>query len=246
MKNKEKAPETESRFLISPLYQKRLVNSNRFLCYKADKTPYNARTKKLANITCLNDYSSFNVACNCAKNTPDFKGIGFALGYDIASGYQYCGLDFDYCIDDNGNIHPAVRKIINVLNTYTEISMSKRGLHCIFIAKKQGKICKNNNLDFCKCLELYDNGHYFALTGNIIRNKDIEYRQEQCDLIYEKYFKSKEISVIQNKNKPEQIKNKSYGEDTKICYNRLKAILTASLKKHTMCENPYCVWSSSI
>ena len=216
MTNKGKAPKNEGRFLISKLYQKRLVESNRFVCYKADKKPYNAETKQLADITNKANYRSFDFACNSVKNTPDFEGIGFVLGDfdDIC----YCGLDIDYCIDEQGKIQPEALEIINLLNTYTEISRSGKGIHCNFIAKKQGEVCKNNNLDFCKCLELYDNGRYFALTGNIINNKDIEDRQEQCNIIYEKYFKCKEIAS-DNLTKPniqqinEYPNNKKYGAD---------------------------------
>lgn len=218
MTDKKNAPIIESKnlFLISKVYQKQLVDSNRFVCYTADKKPYNAKTKKLANITDESEYQSYDYAYNVFSNNPVFKGIGFVLGSN--NEVTYCGLDIDDCINENGIISNEAIEIINLLDTYTEISKSGKGIHCIFIAKKQGNICKNSNLDFCKCLELYDRGRYFALTGNIIKNKDIENRQEQCNIIYEKYFKCKEIQPaeddsvhIQQINK--QTKNKSYGED---------------------------------
>ena len=103
-----------------------------------------------------------------------------------------------------------------MLDTYTEISKSGRGIHCIFIANKIGNVCKNNDLDFCDPLEMYDRGRYFALTGNIIRNKDAEYRQEECQKVYELYFKSKEQKIIttcsENKERTGK-KYKGYGAD---------------------------------
>ena len=137
--------------LISKLYQKRLVNSNRFVCYKADKRPYNAETKRLAKITCPTHYRSFDFACNSVKNTSDFEGISLVLGKS-KNGTTYCGLDIDDCINECGEISAEALKIINLLNTYTEISRSGKGIHCIFIAEKQGNICKNSSLDFCKCM----------------------------------------------------------------------------------------------
>lgn len=220
MENKKIAPikkDNINRFLISKVYQKRLVDSNRFICYKADKTPYNAETKKLAKVTDKADYRSFDFALNSARINPNFKGIGFVLGNDITNDFNYCGLDIDDCINDKGEISKEAIEIIDLLDTYTEISMNNRGIHCIFIAKKQGEICKNYDLDFCKCLELYDNSRYFALTGNVIVNKDIEYRQEQCNTIYDKYFKCKELPEVQTAISDNQeirnFENKKYGND---------------------------------
>jgi putative DNA primase/helicase len=202
------------RFLISPLYQEKLTTSNRFVCYKEDKRPYNAITRYQTDITNKMNYTSFYNACNSVRKNHEFEGIGFVLGYDETNDLNYCGLDIDNCIDSNGVISEQAQELIDLLDTYTEISRSGKGIHCIFIAQKQGDICKNNKLNFCKCLELYDNGRYFALTGNIIRNKDIENRQEQCNAIYNQYFKPKEITPLIAPNNPiYNEKNKTYGAD---------------------------------
>lgn len=213
MINKGKALEIESRFLINKLYQKRLTEASRFVCYKADKTPYNAKTRKRCDITNIINYSSYRDACHSALVNPAFEGIGFVLGYDAKNDTNFCGLDIDNCIDAQGKIHPKAIELIEILDTYTEISRSGRGIHCIFHARKPGDICKNGNLDFCKCLELYDNGRYFALTGNIIRDKNIAHRQKQCDRIYEMYFKHREIKAPMITKEPKITPNKSYGED---------------------------------
>lgn len=196
MTDKKNAPKGNITLLINKVYQKKLVNSNRFVCYKSDKTPYNAETKIKADCTNPVNFRSFKYAVNSVKNTPDFEGIGFVLGK--AENINYCGLDIDDCII-NGVISPEVLEIIELLDTYTEISRSGKGIHLIFQAEKKGLVCKNKDLKFCKCLELYDTGRYFALTGNIIRNKDIESRQEQCNLLYDKYFKHKELMPIPEK-----------------------------------------------
>lgn len=205
--------DNKNRFLINKLYQKRLTDANRFVCYKGDKRPYNAETKSRCDITNKINHNSFDFALNSAKKNPEFEGIGFVFGYDENRHYNYCGLDIDYCINEQGEIHPKALELIEILDTYTEISKSGKGIHCIFIAKKQGGICKNSKLDFCKCLELYDNGRYFALTGNIIRNKDIEFRQEQCNRIYDMYFKQNEIKAPAITKEYKNGLNKSYGED---------------------------------
>lgn len=212
-KNALKNESEDKRFLIDTLYQKTMVNSNRFVCYKEDKRPYNALTRYRADVTNKMHYTTYENACNSVRVNADFEGIGFVLGYDAQNDYNFCGLDIDYCINDKGEISPQAQELVDLLDTYTEISKSGRGIHCIFMAKKQGGICKNNNLDFCKCLELYDNGRYFALTGNIIRNKDIEYRQEQCDIIYNLYFKHKEVTPPIQPIAHICAENKTYGAD---------------------------------
>lgn len=212
-KNALQNESNKNRFLINPLYQEKLTNSNRFVCYKDNKQPYNAITRQRADVTNTMNHTTYENACNSVRVNADFEGIGFVLGYDAQYDYNYCGLDIDYCINENGEISEKALELIDLLDTYTEISKSGKGIHCVFIAKKQGGICKNSNLDFCKCLELYDNGRYFALTGNIIRNKDIEYRQEQCDTIYNLYFKHKEVTTPIEPIEHICAENKTYGAD---------------------------------
>lgn len=229
MTEKNKALQNESnkiRFLINPLYQKDLIKTNRFVCYKSNKQPYNAITRQRTDVTNKMNHTTYENACNSVKNNEYFEGIGFVLGYDPQNSCNYCGLDIDNCIDEQGNISDEAQTLIDMLNTYTEISKSGRGIHCIFIAKKPGNVCKNNKLNFCKCLELYDNGRYFALTGMVINNKDIEPRQDECNIIYDRYFKQKELSM-QTTTMPDISQtnnNKTYGADY------LKYILEKDLK----------------
>lgn len=44
-------------------------------------------------------------------------------------------LDLDDCIDEGGKLHPNARKIIDLCQSYTEISLSGHGLHVFGFAK---------------------------------------------------------------------------------------------------------------
>lgn len=215
MTDKTKAPKSESEKInsISKSYQTNLLNANRFVCYDENKIPYNAQTKLKANCLDESNWRSFNFVSKSIKYNPKFKGIGFVLGYDAKKQINYCGLDIDNCISEQGIISQKALNIINLLDTYTEISKSGRGIHCIFIANKKGSKCKNNNLDFCKCLEIYDKNRYFALTGNIINNKDIEYRQKECDFIYDKFFQEKQDIKCDKNISLNNIRYSDYGEN---------------------------------
>ena len=57
------------------------------------------------------------------------------MGYDETNDLNYCGLDIDNCIDSNGVISEQAQELIDLLDTYTEISRSGKGIHCIFIVK---------------------------------------------------------------------------------------------------------------
>jgi putative DNA primase/helicase len=86
------------------------------------------------------------------------KGPGFVFSKDD----PYCGIDLDNCIDDQGYLADWARKIAEYINSYTEISQSKKGIHIVIKGKKpDGSGCKKGDI------ECYDQGRFFAMTGNI-------------------------------------------------------------------------------
>lgn len=170
---------------------KNLKNEKVFVCYNSKKQPINPYNSRLhASVADNNTWSYFEQSYNTMLFNDDIEGIGVVFG-KTAKG-NLAGLDIDNCIDDEGNLSKLAIDLITLLDTYTEISKSGHGIHCLFYAEKLGNTCKINNITGCKQLELYDNAHYFALTGNTINKKSIEHRQEQCNEIYNKYFTKKE------------------------------------------------------
>jgi len=170
-----------------------------FVGYGSDKRPINPATGGNAIPTLGSTWGTLKTAIACISKYAHVNGIGVVLG-ECEQGVL-CGLDIDYCIDADGKIAEEAQRIIDTLDTYTELSPSGRGIHCLFFAKKKGEACKNSKVVGCKCIEMYDKGRYFTLTGDRLNDKDIEHRQDECDYIYDMYFEPKTTQSIQSQPK---------------------------------------------
>ena len=82
-------------------------------------------------------------------------GIGIELGAGL------CGLDLDHCVDEQGQISERAQEIINMMDSYTEISPSGTGIHILFSGNiPEGTRRKDG-------IEMYSEGRYFTVTGNM-------------------------------------------------------------------------------
>jgi hypothetical protein len=85
-------------------------------------------------------------------------GIGFVLSD------QVCGLDFDRCLDADGQLHAAVAEAITQLDSYAERSPSGQGVHIIV----EGKVERGRKLSATSSFparEVYGSGRFFTMTG---------------------------------------------------------------------------------
>ncbi len=101
------------------------------------KPPINPRTLwngSSTDATAWTDYGT--AAANIGKTASykpkdqepiksEVKGVGF-----IMTG-GYCGIDLDHVIDDEGKAAPFVERLLKVLDTYAEISVSGHGIHLL-------------------------------------------------------------------------------------------------------------------
>lgn len=86
-------------------------------------------------------------------------GIGFVFSADD----PYCGIDLDHCRDPETHIiEPWALDIIERLNTYTEISPSGTGVHCIARSPHPGDLKRKGRV------EIYTEGRYFTMTGEVL------------------------------------------------------------------------------
>ena len=124
-------------------------------------------------------------------------------GLVLAQGY--CGVDFDGVIDKNGNLAPFVARILDVLDTYTEVSPSGNGLHCLLYCKDLLEAGRNFGKQFSldargritdeagKVYEIevyfYTNGgRYFTVTGNVYRDRPIaKDKSDKLLMLYDFY-----------------------------------------------------------
>lgn len=101
-----------------------LLSLNQWVVHK-NKVPINAFTLTNASTTNPSTWSDSDTALNACQ-THQMDGVGFVF----AHGQGYVGIDIDTCIDPATNqISDEAREIVEMFDTYTEISPSGYGLH---------------------------------------------------------------------------------------------------------------------
>lgn len=128
---------------------------------KLNKTPYSAGGYK-ANTTDPKTWSHFQEIGNIYKaNGKGYSGIGFVFSKEAG----IVGIDFDGCIDEYGKIKEDIQRWVDKFpGCYIEKSQSGEGLHIICKGHIPGERRKNPKLN----IEIYEEGRYFAITGNVI------------------------------------------------------------------------------
>ncbi len=103
-------------------------------------------------------------ACRVGGDEGTVEGIGFVFSP------PYCGIDLDNVVDiHTGEVNSYALAIVQSMNSYTELSPSGTGLHIIYKGsvhsewKKKQVNALGNNTD----LEMYQQGRYFTMTGNV-------------------------------------------------------------------------------
>lgn len=101
----------------------------------------------------------------------------------------YVGIDIDSV--NLEKIDTKTLEIINTLDSYTEISVSGKGLHIIVRGSLPGGVCRKGTL------EMYQEARFFAMTGNILRGcpDEVYDRQQELEKIYKKYMEQPKIIV---------------------------------------------------
>ena len=167
---------------------------------KPKKMPINPHTGYEAKV---NDASTWGTISNANDrltrilNRQDENilgcGIGFMFGVP-GKPSGIAGIDLDYCFNEDGTLKDYAIEIVRLMDSYTEYSPSKKGLHILFTLTKSlheldasfntGK--KNTALG----IEIYDSGRYFTVTGNVYGGqiKPLNDRTEQARQVIAKYF----------------------------------------------------------
>jgi len=158
------------------------------------KVPY--RTDGLrASPTNPNDWTDFETACR-AFDPEKYNGLGFVLRKED----NIVCIDLDGCIGDDGKISDKAMYIVKILNSWTEISQSGKGLHIFVRGTKPTDQCKVTlNTSEIKAIEVYDNARYIALTGNHLPGTPLEIMERQWALneLYRLYFPKQESTPAQ-------------------------------------------------
>lgn len=153
---------------------------------KTTKRPYNALNGSLARVNDDLTWTTFNSALmGCVKY--NFDGIGFILGNGIF------GIDLDNHPDKDGNYEMTddefkvlSDEFISTLKSYAEYSQSGKGVHIIC----EGTLPEGSRRKKGSPVEMYENGRFFAFTGNVICNENINFREQEVIPLWEKYVKT--------------------------------------------------------
>jgi hypothetical protein len=92
------------------------------------------------------------------------------VGVTLAEGDGLCGADLDHCITDSGSFSPLAARLVEMAETYTEVSPSGEGLR-IFIAGKASQTFKLPHV------EIYNSGRYLTVTGDQVEGSPSELRE---------------------------------------------------------------------
>ena len=119
------------------------------------KHPYNPRTGRMASHSDLMTWSRFDTAFE-AYEDGGYGGVGFVF----CSGDPYTGVDLDGCRDpESGEVEAWAAEIAALLDSYTELSPSGKGLHIVV----EGKVPKALKLPY---IEMYSIERFFTMTGH--------------------------------------------------------------------------------
>jgi len=163
--------------------------------FKGTKIPYQSKNPYLkASTTDPKTWSSFGDAVSMA-NLHKLSGVGYVFTEE----QNIVAIDIDSCIINNEPDENA-QKLLSLFKgkTYIEKSFSGTGYHILC----KGKVPENRKI---KTIEVYTQGRYFALTGDLLdgTNKITEC-QKEIDSLYELFSEERKdldkINWVGNKN----------------------------------------------
>ena len=174
-----------------------------WVCCSSDKIPKNPLTGANAKTDSPDTWGTFSDALRACV-IYGFENVGFVFTKDD----NYFGVDLDHCLSN----HDLVEEFVNTLKTYTEISKSGDGIHCICKGKLPEGRRRHGNI------EMYSEGRYFICTGNIY---DFKYSQitdctESIKVLHQKYLPSPSRSEKDRETNGNRLSTSSLGDEELI------------------------------
>ena len=157
-----------------------------------NKTPYQAAApREKARVNDPATFSPLPFTWGVYQKNPEaWAGIGTRMAGDMV------GIDIDHCVDESGKLSEMVREIVDLMDSYTEISPSGSGIRIFtfvspdFVYGDQ-YYKKNSPIG----LEVYRGGatnRFLTVTGDRIREGTRATRGEQLQRILDKYMRRPE------------------------------------------------------
>jgi putative DNA primase/helicase len=153
---------------------------------KQTKVPVNPRTGKMASSADASTWGTFDEAATACGRDTTLAGVGFVF----AKGGPFCGVDLDHSVDkETGKLLPWAQRIVDQLDSYTEISPSGCGVKIFLMATKPGTNCKKEPYE-SGVFEIYDHSRFFTVTSQRVAGTpaEVHERQQQLENVYWQVF----------------------------------------------------------
>jgi hypothetical protein len=164
---------------------------------KPQKLPINPRTGGLANITEPATWGTFEQATAAVKCF-GLTGVGFVF----TDKDSYCGIDLDNCRNpETGEITAWAMKIIQTMNSYTEVSPFQHGVKITIVGTIPPNQGNQTKVEDGK-VEMFSRARYFAWTGLHLDGTpySIESRQLELTTLHSQLFASRNNGSQNNTN----------------------------------------------
>lgn len=142
-----------------------------------------------ASSTNPDTWETFEHVVTAMQAGPKFNGVGFVITI------PYTGVDLDGCRDPKtGDIEPWAQRIIERLDSYTELSPSGAGVHIWARGRLPAGSRRKGRV------EMYDDARYFTVTGAWLAETPptIEDRQTVLEALHAELFAKEPEAVAQS------------------------------------------------
>ncbi len=112
------------------------------------------------------------------------SGGGGGVGFVLTEGDPYALVDLDGCRNpETGELEASAAAVVGLLDSYTEVSPSGKGLHVWVKARIPGERRRSGEL------EMYDRARYVTVTGRVVGGRtEIRDRQAELEELYRRTF----------------------------------------------------------
>jgi putative DNA primase/helicase len=213
---------------VAPLFPQELKNLERWIVRTADKKPYSAfeGDEDLGPIDPHDPefQADYNTAMGALEQTTKFSGAGFVFNYKDG----YTGTDFDHCVNpETLEIRPDILEIIRKIDSYSEFSPSRTGIHSItkgwqvpWDGTKDGK--QGSKVGQA---EIYSGKRYFTTTGNHVPGTPLTVNNRDLSWLYERIVTNREF--VEAKKKAEVSSSASPSDSKCVVTMKKPGVLTS-------------------
>lgn len=158
---------------------------------KTDKVPRNPHTRGYAKVSDPQTWGSFDQALELVRQADNVDGVGFV----VTKQDQVVGVDIDDCIDE-GHLSPTAKAIVELLNSYTEISPSGHGIRIFCL----GQLPKGKRKNAATGVEMYQDGRFLTVTGKHLPSTPptISEASEQLAVVHQRFIATRQRSTSAN------------------------------------------------